>query len=216
MILVPAAVPRTAPALRRLIDPAQRPAVLAGLTVEALPPGVHVEQLPCTGPESATVVLAGRLIAADRILSPGEALHHRSGRACRFTAVRGAPTVLLTVRPVASEAAIPSQRSNSHPADDRRRVTVETVKLAPGEVHGVSAGPGADAFLLVLSGTGGFLDTAGEASLYPGDLLYLRAGERCGLRAGPRGPVTAVLGRAGALAPGLRAERREERARSLP
>ncbi|MEV7025970.1 hypothetical protein, partial [Kitasatospora sp. NPDC093558] len=76
MILVPAAVPRTAPALQRPVDPRHRPSVRAGLTVETLPPGVHVEQRPPVDTDSVTVVLAGRLGAAGRILGPGVAVHH--------------------------------------------------------------------------------------------------------------------------------------------
>ncbi|MGW2546774.1 hypothetical protein ACWC5I_39380, partial [Kitasatospora sp. NPDC001574] len=55
MILVPAAVPRTAPAFRRLIDPFHLPSVHGGLTVETLPPGVRVEQHPSRVAESVTV-----------------------------------------------------------------------------------------------------------------------------------------------------------------
>ncbi|MEU3571774.1 hypothetical protein AB0E96_25590 [Kitasatospora sp. NPDC036755] len=198
MILVPAAVPRTAPAFQRLIDPEQRPAVRAGLAVEALPPGVRVEQLPYESVESVTVVLSGRLFAAGRILSPGEALHHRPGTSYRLTAVRGAPTTVLTVRPVPLRAAIPCQRSDSGAGPGWRQVEVGTVRLDPAGTCGPYADRAADAFLVVLSGAAVFLGELGEVPVIPGDLVYVRAGERYGLRAGRRGPVVAVLGRVGA------------------
>nr|BFD94413.1 hypothetical protein KitaXyl93_57730 [Kitasatospora sp. Xyl93] len=198
MILVPAAVPRTAPAFQRLIDPEQRPAIRAGLTVEALPPGVQVEQLPYESVESVTVVLSGRLFAAGRILSPGEAMHHRPGTSCRISAVRGAPTTVLTVRPAPLRAAVPIQRSNSAPAASWRQVEVGTVRLDQDGVCGPYADRAADAFVVVLSGAAAFLGELGEVPLLAGDLVYVRAGERYGLRAGRRGPVTAVLGRVGA------------------
>ncbi|MFD8702080.1 hypothetical protein ACFV1W_05535 [Kitasatospora sp. NPDC059648] len=131
MILVPVAVPRTAPAFRRVIDPEQRPSVRAGLTVETLPPGVRVDQLPCESVESATVVLAGRLSAGGRILSPGEVLHHPPGSRHRLTALCGAPTAVLTVRPVLAAAELPAQRTGSRPAGPERRITVDTVVLPP-------------------------------------------------------------------------------------
>ncbi|WP_030057835.1 MULTISPECIES: hypothetical protein [Streptomyces] len=198
MIVVPAAVPRTAPVFRRLIDPEQRPTVRAGLTVETLPPGVRVEQLPYESAESVTVVLSGRLFAAGRVLSPGEALHHRPGSTCRLTAVRGAPTAVLTVRPVPSRADIPAQRSGPEAARPWRQVEVGTVGLEPGGLCGPFEDRAADVFLLVLSEPGVFLGELGEVSLYPGDLVYARAKERYGLRAGSHQPVTAVLGRIGA------------------
>ncbi|MER7581380.1 hypothetical protein [Kitasatospora sp. NPDC097691] len=198
MIVVPAAVPRTAPVLRRLIDPEQRPFVRAGLTVETLPPGVRVDQRPHGCAESVTVVLSGRLAAAGRILCPGEALHHRPGTGYRLTAVRGAPTAVLTVRPTPPRGDIPAQRSGPEPARAWRQVDVGTVDLDPGGLCGPYEDRAADAFLLVLSGTGAFLGELGEVPLFPGDLVYVRAKERYGLRAGSRGPVTAVLGRIGA------------------
>ncbi|MFG2905648.1 hypothetical protein ACGF13_11380 [Kitasatospora sp. NPDC048286] len=207
MILVPAAVPRTAPAFQRLIDPEQRPAVRAGLTVEALPPGVRVEQLPYESVESVTVVLSGRLFAAGRILSPGEALHHRPGTSYRLTAVRGTPTAVLTVRPNPARAAIPAQRSDSAPARDWRQVDVGTVRLDPGTTCGPYTDRSADTFLLLLSGAAVFLGELGEVPLIPGDLVYARAGERYGLRAGRRGPATAVLGRVGAPGAGAAPKR---------
>ncbi|RKT11594.1 hypothetical protein BX285_5548 [Streptomyces sp. 1114.5] len=195
MIVVPVAVPRTAPVLRRLIDPEQRPSVRAGLTVETLPPGVRLDQLPYGSAESVTVVLSGRLSAAGRILSPGEALHHRPGSTCRLTAVRGAPTTVLTVRPTPSRAGIPAQRSGPGPARAWRQVEVATVDLEPGGLCGPFEERAADVFLLVLSGPGVFLGELGEVPLYPGDLVYARAKERYGLRAGSHRQVTAVLGR---------------------
>ncbi|MBD0675600.1 cupin domain-containing protein [Streptomyces sp. CBMA156] len=197
MILVPAAVPRTAPAFQRLIDPKQRPAVRAGLTVEALPPGVRIEQLPYESVESVTVVLSGRLFAAGRILCPGEALHHRPGTSCRISAVRGAPTTVLTVRPT-PRADIPAQRSDSRSARSWRQVDVGTARIDPGGTCGPYRDRAADAFLLVLAGAAVFLGDLGEESLLPGDLVYVRAGEQYGLRVGRRGPVTVVLGRVGA------------------
>ncbi|MET8539792.1 hypothetical protein ABZW03_03920 [Kitasatospora sp. NPDC004799] len=198
MILVPAAVPRTAPAFQRLIDPEQRPGVRAGLTVEALPPGVRVEQLPYESVESVTVVLSGRLFAAGRVLSPGEALHHRPGTSCRISAVRGAPTAVLTVRPTPRRVAVPAQRSDSAPGSNWRQVEVGAVRLDPDGTCGPYADRAADAFLVLLSGAAVFLGELGEVPLLAGDLVYVRAGERYGLRAGRRGPVTAVLGRVGA------------------
>ncbi|WP_316524683.1 cupin domain-containing protein [Kitasatospora brasiliensis] len=203
MILVPAAIPRTAPAFQRLIDPEQRPAVRAGLTVEALPPGVRVEQLPYESVESVTVVLSGRLFAAGRVLTPGEALHHRPGTSSRLTAVRGTPTTVLTVRPTPPGAAIPAQRSDSTPTQSWRQIDVGTVRLAPGATCGPYSDRAADTFLLLLSGAAVFLGELGETPLLPGDLVYIREGERYGLRAGRRGPVTAVLGRVGAPGAGL-------------
>ncbi|MFE4970748.1 hypothetical protein ACFRAR_01360 [Kitasatospora sp. NPDC056651] len=209
MILVPAAVPRTAPAFQRLIDPEHRPAVRAALTVEALPPGVGVDQLPHESVESVTVVLSGRLFAAGRILSPGEALHHRPGTSCRLTAVRGTPTTVLTVRPTRApaRAAIPAQRSDSAPARNWRQVEVCAVRVDPDATYGPYTDRAADAFLLLLSGPAVFLGDLGEVPLLPGDLVYLRAGERYGLRTGRRGPATAVLGRVGAPGAGPGAER---------
>ncbi|MFE6050615.1 hypothetical protein ACFQ6N_07670 [Kitasatospora sp. NPDC056446] len=198
MIVVPVAVPRTAPVFRRLIDPEQRPFVRAGLTVETLPPGVRVEQLPYESAESVTVVLSGRLFAAGRILSPGEALHHRPGSSVRLTAVRGTPTTVLTVRPTPLRGDIPAQRSGPEPARAWRQVDVGTVDLDPGGLCGPYEDRDADAFLLVLSGVGAFLGELGEVPLYQGDLVYVRAKERYGLRAGSRKPVSAVLGRIGA------------------
>ncbi|MFJ7243999.1 hypothetical protein ACIQWA_05055 [Kitasatospora sp. NPDC098652] len=203
MILVPAAVPRTAPVYQRLIDPERRPSVRAALTVETLPPGVRVEQLPCESVESVTVVLAGRLSAGGRILSPGEALHHPPGSGHRLTAVRGAPTAVLTVRPVLSAAHIPTQRAGSRllgPVRSARRIAVDTVLLAPGGQHGPYAVTAVDTFLVLLSGADARLGLADrEVPLFPGDLVYLRAGERYVLRAGAGGPVTAVRGRVGAV-----------------
>ncbi|MER7765368.1 cupin domain-containing protein [Kitasatospora sp. NPDC096140] len=198
MIVVPAAVPRTAPVLRRLIDPDQRPSVRAGLTVETLPPGVRVDQLPFETAESVTVVLSGRLEAAGRILSPGEAMHHRPGSSCRLTAVRGAPTTVLTVRPTPSRGAIPAQRSGPESAKAWRQVDVGVVDLDPGGLCGPYEDRAADAFLLVLSGAGAFLGELGEVPVRTGDLVYVRAHERYGLRAGSHEPVTVVLGRIGA------------------
>ncbi|MEU9040378.1 MULTISPECIES: cupin domain-containing protein [unclassified Kitasatospora] len=198
MIVVPAALPCTAPVFRRLIDPEQRPSVRAGLTVETLPPGVRTDQLPYESAESVSVVLSGRLAAAGRILSPGEALHHRPGSSCRLTAVRGAPTTVLTVRPTPSRGGIPAQRCGPESARAWRQVEVSTVDLNPGGLCGPYEDRAADAFLLVLSGVGVFLGDLGEVPVYPGDLVYVRAKERYGLRAGSRKPVTAVLGRIGA------------------
>ncbi|GHF34486.1 hypothetical protein GCM10018790_10250 [Kitasatospora xanthocidica] len=198
MIVVPAAVPRTAPVFRRLIDPEQRPSVRAGLTVETLPPGVRVDQLPCESAESVTVVLSGRLSAAGRVLSPGEALHHRPGSSWRLTAVRGAPTTVLTVRPTPRRESVPAQRSGPEPARAWRQVDMGTVDLGPGGLCGPYEERAADAFLVVLSGVGAFLGELGEVPVFPGDLIYVRAKERYGLRAGSRGPVTVVLGRIGA------------------
>lgn len=199
MIVVPVAVPRTAPALQRPIDPSRRPPVLAGLTIETLPPGAHIEQRPPAGAESVTVVLAGRLAAAGRILGPGEALHHAPGSACRLTALRGAPTAILTVQPVRVEESvnIPAQRRSSSDRMAWRRVAATSMTLAAGEGHELLRYPASDAFIVVMSGTGVLLGEYGEVSLFPGDLAYVRAGERHGLRAGPQGPVTAVLGRVG-------------------
>ncbi|MFF4814230.1 hypothetical protein ACFY2K_06555 [Kitasatospora sp. NPDC001309] len=203
MILVPAAVPRTAPVFQRLIDPGHRPAVRAALTVETLPPGVLVEQLPCEPVESVTVVLAGRLSAGGRILSPGEALHHPPGSSHRLTAVRGAPTAVLTVRPVRSAADIPVQRGGSRalgPVRSARRIAVDTVLLAPGGQHGPYAVAAVDTFLVLLSGADARLALDDrEVPLFPGDLVYLRAGERYVLRAGAGEPVAAVRGRVGAV-----------------
>ncbi|WP_327682548.1 cupin domain-containing protein [Kitasatospora sp. NBC_00458] len=100
MILVPAAVPRTAPAFRRLIDPNHLPSARGGLTVETLPPGVRVEQHPSRVAELVTVVLSGRIRAAGRVLGPGEGLYHPPGSSCGLTALPGAPAAVLTVRPV--------------------------------------------------------------------------------------------------------------------
>ncbi|MFF2074029.1 hypothetical protein ACFVXG_04655 [Kitasatospora sp. NPDC058162] len=204
MILVPAAVPRTAPAFQRLIDPGRQPSVRAALTVETLPPGVRVEQLSRESVESVTVVLAGRLSAAGRILAPGEVLHHPPGSSHRLTAVRGAPTAVLTVRAVLPAADIPAQRAGSGSVGFTRsagRIVVDTVVLTPGQDHGPYAETAADAFLVLLSGTGVRLDLAGggEVPLFPGDLVYLRAGERYGLRAGAGGAPTLVRGRVGAV-----------------
>ncbi|MER6298284.1 hypothetical protein ABT247_01765 [Kitasatospora sp. NPDC001539] len=200
MILVPAAVPRTAPVLQRLIDPDRRPGVRAALTVETLPPGLHLAQRPCESVESATVVLSGRLSAAGRVLFPGQLLHHPPGSSHRLTALPGSPAAVLTVRPVPSAAAVPAQRGGTGAYGPVRRIAVDTVRLAAGAEFRPCAEPAADAFLLPLSGAGGLLGgDGGEALLLPGDLVYVRAGERYVLRAGAGGPVTAVLGRIGLL-----------------
>ncbi|MFG3052023.1 cupin domain-containing protein [Kitasatospora sp. NPDC048239] len=99
MILVPAAVPGTAPAFRRLIDPELLPSAHGGLIVETLPPGVRIEQHPSRVAESVTVVLSGRIRSAGRILGPGEGLYHPPGSAGGLTALPGAPAAILTARP---------------------------------------------------------------------------------------------------------------------
>ncbi|MFC5662189.1 cupin domain-containing protein [Kitasatospora misakiensis] len=111
MILVPAAVPRTAPAFRRLIDPQHLPSAHGGLTVETLPPGVRVEQHPSRVGESVTLVLSGGIRSAGRVLGPGEGLYHPPGSSCGLTALPGAPAAVLTVRPVA----VPGDRSALSP-----------------------------------------------------------------------------------------------------
>ncbi|MEU6235323.1 cupin domain-containing protein [Kitasatospora sp. NPDC047058] len=110
MILVPAAVPRTAPAFRRLIDPYHLPSARGGLTVETLPPGIRVEQHPSRVAESVTVVLSGRIRSAGRILGPGEGLYHPPGSACGLTALPGAPAAVLTIRPRPSAGPGPALR----------------------------------------------------------------------------------------------------------
>ncbi|MEE1787591.1 cupin domain-containing protein [Streptomyces sp. SP17BM10] len=197
MILVPAAVPRTAPAFQRPIDPRRRPPVLAGLTIETLPPGAHVEQRSPADAEFVTVLLAGRLEAAGRILGPGEALRHPPGSACHLTALRGAPTAILTVQPVRVEEPgnIPAQRSSSSERSAWQGVAVTSVTLAAGEGHEPLRHSASDAFIVVLSGTGTLVGENGQAALFPGDLAYIRAGESHGLRADPQGPVTVLLGR---------------------
>ncbi|WP_031064947.1 cupin domain-containing protein [Streptomyces sp. NRRL WC-3742] len=209
MILVPVAVPRTAPVFQRVIDPDQRPSVRAALAVETLPPGARAEQLPCQSVESATVVLAGRLRAADRTLLPGEVLHHAPGSSHRLAAPRGgAPAALLTVR-LAKAArvakaepegpGIPAQRGGSRSPGTARRIAVETVELAAGEAFGPYTEAEADTFLVLLSGTGAHLGPDGrEVPLFTGDLVYVRAGEQYGLRAGEGSPAAVVRGRVGA------------------
>ncbi|MFI6152755.1 cupin domain-containing protein [Kitasatospora sp. NPDC051170] len=208
MILVPVAVPRTAPVFQRVIDPDQRPSVRAALAVETLPPGARAEQLPCQSVESATVVLAGRLRAAGRTLLPGEVLHHAPGSSHRFAAPRGgAPAALLTVRLVKAEKAgpqgpnIPAQRGGSRSSGSTaRRIAVETVELAAGEECGPYTEAEADTFLVLLSGSGVHLGSDGrEVPLFTGDLVYVRAGERYGLRAGAGSPAAVVRGRVGAF-----------------
>ncbi|MFE6871745.1 cupin domain-containing protein [Kitasatospora sp. NPDC057692] len=110
MILVPAAVPRTAPAFRRLIDPQHLPSARGGLTVETLPPGVRVEHHPSRVGESVTLVLSGGIRSAGRVLGPGEGLYHPPGSSCGLTALPGAPAAVLTVRPLAVPGDRPAQR----------------------------------------------------------------------------------------------------------
>ncbi|MFB7472004.1 cupin domain-containing protein [Kitasatospora sp. NPDC056184] len=110
MILVPAAVPRTAPAFRRLIDPQHLPSAHGGLTVETLPPGVRVEHHPSRVGESVTLVLSGGIRSAGRVLGPGEGLYHPPGSSCGLTALPGAPAAVLTVRPLAVPGDRPAQR----------------------------------------------------------------------------------------------------------
>ncbi|MEV7025977.1 cupin domain-containing protein, partial [Kitasatospora sp. NPDC093558] len=138
-----------------------------------------------------------------RILGPGEALHHPPGSACRLTALRGAPTAILTVQPVRSAMAanVPAQRRSSSERGARRTVAVTPMTLAAGEGHEPLRYATSDAFILVMSGTGTLLAEGGEVALLPGDLVYVRAGERHGFRAGPQGPVTALFGRVGAPDP---------------
>ncbi|GAA1395175.1 hypothetical protein GCM10009639_30030 [Kitasatospora putterlickiae] len=110
MILVPAAVPRTAPAFRRLIDPQHLPSAHGGLTVETLPPGVRVEHSPSRVGESVTLVLSGGIRSFGRVLGPGEGLYHPPGSSCGLTALPGAPAAVLTVRPLAVPGDRPAQR----------------------------------------------------------------------------------------------------------
>ncbi|WP_380281060.1 cupin domain-containing protein [Kitasatospora purpeofusca] len=110
MILVPAAVPRTAPAFRRLIDPQHLPSAHGGLTVETLPPGVRVEHHPSRVGESVTLVLSGGIRSGGRVLGPGEGLYHPPGSACGLTALPGAPAAVLTVRPLAVHGDRPAPR----------------------------------------------------------------------------------------------------------
>ncbi|MFE7561504.1 cupin domain-containing protein [Kitasatospora sp. NPDC057500] len=111
MILVPAAVPRTAPAFRRLIDPQHLPSARGGLTVETLPPGVRVEHRPSRVGESVTLVLSGGIRSSGRVFGPGEGLYHPPGSSCGLTALPGAPAAVLTVRPLA----VPGDRPAQHP-----------------------------------------------------------------------------------------------------
>ncbi|MFF8770953.1 cupin domain-containing protein [Kitasatospora sp. NPDC015120] len=115
MILVPAAVPRTAPAFRRLIDPQHLPSVHGGLTVETLPPGVRVEHHPSRVGESVTLVLSGGIRSAGRVLGPGEGLYHPPGSVCGLTALPGAPAAVLTVRPLAVPGDRPAPRPHPVP-----------------------------------------------------------------------------------------------------
>ncbi|MET8699475.1 cupin domain-containing protein [Kitasatospora sp. NPDC004723] len=110
MILVPAAVPRTAPAFRRLIDPRHLPSAHGGLTVETLPPGVRVEHHPSRVGESVTLVLSGGIRSSGRVLGPGEGLYHPPGSSCGLTALPGAPAAVLTVRPLAVVGDLPVPR----------------------------------------------------------------------------------------------------------
>ncbi|MFB7613244.1 cupin domain-containing protein [Kitasatospora sp. NPDC056181] len=115
MILVPAAVPRTAPAFRRLIDPRRLPSALGGLTVETLPPGVRVGQPPSPAGESVTVVLSGRVRSAGRVLGPGEGLYHPPGSDCGLVVLPGAPAVVLTVRAGTSAGPPPAPAPSAVP-----------------------------------------------------------------------------------------------------
>ncbi|MFE2108835.1 cupin domain-containing protein [Kitasatospora sp. NPDC059463] len=115
MILVPAAVPRTAPAFRRLIDPQHLPSAHGGLTVETLPPGVRVEHHPSRVGESVTLVLSGGIRSAGRVLGPGEGLYHPPGSVCGLTALPGAPAAVLTVRPLAVPGDRPAPRPHPVP-----------------------------------------------------------------------------------------------------
>ncbi|MFB6892767.1 cupin domain-containing protein [Kitasatospora sp. NPDC056327] len=134
MILVPAAVPRTAPAFRRLIDPQHLPSARGGLTVETLPPGVRVEHHPSRVGESVTLVLSGGIRSAGRVLGPGEGLYHPPGSSCGITALPGAPAAVLTVRPLA----VPGDR----PA--RRPSAVPLAPSAPGVPAARTGGTGTD------------------------------------------------------------------------
>ncbi|MER7703585.1 cupin domain-containing protein [Kitasatospora sp. NPDC097605] len=115
MILVPAAVPRTAPAFRRLIDPQHLPSAHGGLTVETLPPGVRVEHHPSRVGECVTLVLSGAIRSSGRVLGPGEGLYHPPGSSCGLTALPGAPAAVLTVRPLAVPGDRPAQRPHPVP-----------------------------------------------------------------------------------------------------
>lgn len=204
MILVPVAVPRTAPVFQRLIDPDQCPAVRAALAVETLPPGAKGARPSCPSVESATVVLAGRLRADGRTLLPGEVLHHQPGSSHRLAAPRGgAAAALLTVRlasAVRTGSSIPSQRVGPQAFGAARRIAVEAVELAAGEERGPSTEAEADTFLVLLSGTGTYIGQGGgEVPLFMGDLVYVRAGEPYGLRAGADSPAVLVHGRVGAF-----------------
>ncbi|MGW4891882.1 cupin domain-containing protein [Kitasatospora sp. NPDC004240] len=226
MILVPAAVPGTAPVFRRLIDPSHLPAAHGALTVETLPPGIRVEQHPSHRAESVTVVLSGRIRAAGRILGPGTGLYHPPGSSCGLTALSGVPAAVLTVRPrpVARAAPhlrepVPLDRPANRPnasdgppgplvrwlATERtvgaRRVTVAAAVFAPEGGYGLHRHPRADQFFLVVEGGGHHLTETGEVPLHRGDLVFVPAGEWHGHRPRPGTATVALYGYLGAASP---------------
>ncbi|MFF2042639.1 cupin domain-containing protein [Kitasatospora sp. NPDC058170] len=143
MILVPAAVPGTAPAFRRLIDPEHLPSAQGGLVVETLPPGVRIEQHPSRVAESVTVVLSGRIRSAGRVLGPGEGLYHPPGSAGGLTALPGAPAAILTVRPRTDARPSPVAPTPLSKRPEAPRPYAVPLAPAPGgAAEGVAAVPG--------------------------------------------------------------------------
>ncbi|MGW6912649.1 cupin domain-containing protein, partial [Kitasatospora sp. NPDC054939] len=227
VILVPAAVPGTAPAFVRLVDPHRLPDAHGGLTVETLPPGVSVEQSPSHRAESVTLVLSGRLRAAGRVLAPGEGLYHPPGSSCALTALPGRPTAVLTVRPRPSGRTaqhrpdpVPLARPAAGPAArpgrgvrvgwlatagtvGARRVAVARSDFEPGARQELHRHPRADEFLLVLEGGGHHLTAHPEVEvpLHRGDLMFVPAGEWHGFRSHPDTPTVVLHGHLGAADP---------------
>ncbi|MFD0272950.1 cupin domain-containing protein [Kitasatospora sp. NPDC127111] len=169
MILVPAAVPRTAPAFRRLIDPYHLPSARGGLVVETLPPGIRVEQHPSRVAESVTVVLSGRIRSAGRVLGPGEGLYHPPGSACGLTALPGGPAAVLTVRPRPSAGQRPAPRPLPVPL---------VPASAPAPTAGRAAVQGPTGRLDVRQGAGGSA-IGGSAGM---DVHWLATEETVGAR----------------------------------
>jgi len=228
MMLVPSAVPATAPVTRRLLGPDLAPDALGALTVETLPAGARQERT--VDPESATVVLAGRITLGPDPLGPGDCRHHPHGSTATLTALDD--TVLLTVHAIegdnprgAGNGALRKAASLQPPADRRLhagrpptsalhgseqmgirwlvtspdgRLTLATSVFTPGGSHSLHRHPAADEFFLVLAGGGEHLTDRGHVRLSAGELVYIPAGEWHGYRTHPGVTTTALYGYLGA------------------
>ncbi|GAA2747709.1 cupin domain-containing protein [Kitasatospora cinereorecta] len=222
MILVPSAVPRSVPDLRRVVA-----APHGTVTVHALAAGERLEVLAAG--EEAHVVLVGCARWGRALLLPGEGVHQQPGSRAVFTA-EGGPLILFAasaaVRAVGAVGAVgaapgPPRRLAAGDGDrtlartggfdgmgvrwlattqsvGARRLTVATSAFTPGGRHELHRHPAAGEFFLVLTGGGEHLTERGPVRLAAGDLAYVPAGEWHGYRTDPDRTTTALYGYLGA------------------